>query len=528
MEADSDSSRLDNMTERLLSAFEELDFVHTLAERLAGRGETHAFQEDLLKETASILNADAGWIVPKNPGTKVNTALGIPAETAESITALALRDKLAGNNAAWLTDDLLREPQLRRLRALSAIPRALVAAPLTIQGESSGALCFVRMEAGNPFTSRDRRLLATLAYQAALFIKNAELVDSLKREADDLGRRLERLESGPETPSLTWIRGHSEVMERFSQQVQSAASTEATLLLLGESGTGKSLVARIIHNEGVRAGGSMVELNCGAVPAELIESELFGHTKGAFTGADRARAGLFEEAEGGTIFLDEIADLPLRSQVKLLTVLERRTVRRVGENTDRPVNARVIAATNADLQEAVKAGKFREDLYYRLNVINLTLPPLRQRGEDILPLARRFLARLSEETNRRVTGFSVPAQRTLVAYAWPGNVRELRNVVERSLLLKPDGDTIEAKDLPQYLRTAAVDAEPILEATGLPLSKAVQDYERRIILEALRGTGGVVSRAAAVLKTSRTNLHNKIKKHGLGREAVWKTEKEET
>jgi DNA-binding NtrC family response regulator len=225
---------------------------------------------------------------------------------------------------------------------------------------------------------------------------------------------------------------------------------------------------------------------------------------------------LFEEANEGTILLDEVADLPLDAQVKLLNVLEQRRVRRVGENRDRPVNVRVVAATNADLSARVREGGFREDLFYRLNVISLTVPPLRQRKEDILFLAERFLGELARETNRRVAGFSARAEEALTRYPWPGNVRELRNVVERSLLLKTRGDRVEVDDLPLG-RTEA----PAASAPGIPLSEAVQDHEKRLILDSLRRHEGVVAKAAEELGISRTNLHNKLRKHDLVRAQSW-------
>jgi transcriptional regulator with PAS, ATPase and Fis domain len=263
-----------------------------------------------------------------------------------------------------------------------------------------------------------------------------------------------------------------------------------------------------------------VEINCGAIPAGLIESELFGHARGAFTGAGRERAGLFEEAKGGTVLLDEVAELPPELQVKLLSVLERHQVRRVGENRDRSVDARVVAATNSDLASAVRQGRFREDLFYRLNVISLTVPPLRQRREDILPLARRFLAEIARETNRRVGGFSPSAETALLEHRWPGNVRELRNVVERSLLLKASGARIERGDLPPLTGSPRREARAALP--DAPLADAVRDFEKGLILSALERAGGSVARAADLLGISRTNLHNKLRKHDLLKAPQWR------
>jgi two-component system response regulator HydG len=308
-------------------------------------------------------------------------------------------------------------------------------------------------------------------------------------------------------------------MRRLASQVETVAGTDATVLLLGESGTGKSLVARVLHHLSPRRNGPFVEINCGAIPPGLIESELFGHARGAFTGAGRERAGLFEEAKGGTVLLDEVAELPPELQVKLLSVLEQHRVRRVGENRDRPVDVRVIAATNSDLLSSVRQGRFREDLFYRLNVINLTVPPLRQRREDILPLARRFLDEFARETNRRIAGFSPAAEESLMRHEWPGNVRELRNVVERSLLLKRSGERIERDDLPPLAGTPGVGPAP--SWTGGTLAEAVREYEKKLILDALSQSHGVVAEASGRLGISRTNLHNKLRKHGLLKASHW-------
>ena len=416
-------------------------------------------------------------------------------------------------------DDTDRQGRLTARASSADFPRAFVCAALEVDREVLGVIALGKVKPGDTFTAGELKLLSTLANQAGLFLQNANLVSRLEARARSLGKRVEQLEGARPLPDISWIRGPSPVMRRLAAQVEGAAGTDATVLLLGESGTGKSLVASILHRLSARSGQQLVDINCGAVPAALIESELFGHTKGAFTGADRDRAGLFEEASGGTIFLDEVAELPPESQVKLLTVLEQRRIRRVGENKDRPVDVRVIAATNADIALAVREGRFREDLFYRLNVISLTVPPLRERPEDVLRLARRFLEELARETNRRISGFSPAAEEALMRYPWPGNVRELRNVIERSLLLKREGDWVEPSDFP-FGSTAALVSRPM--ASGeTSLSDSMRRFERELILGALEAAGGVVSTAADRLGISRTNLHNKLRKHGLSRTETW-------
>ncbi|HET9234775.1 MAG TPA: sigma-54 dependent transcriptional regulator, partial [Candidatus Eisenbacteria bacterium] len=413
-----------------------------------------------------------------------------------------------------------RQPGLENLSNERDLPRGFLATAFEMNTELLGVLALAKREPGNVFTAGDSKLLSTLAVQTSLYIRNAELVERFRTEARDLGRRVRQLEAeGHSRPELSWIRGPSRAMQEIARQVEVAAATGATVILLGESGTGKSLTARILHEESNRRSGPFVEVNCGAVAPSLIESELFGHARGAFTGADRARHGLFEEADRGTIFLDEVAELTPGSQVKLLDVLERQRVRRVGENRDRTISVRVVAATNADLPALVRQGRFREDLYFRLNVISFTLPPLRQRKEDVLALARRFLEGLARETNRRLRGFSPDAEAALTQYSWPGNVRELRNVVERSLLLKTNGDRIEREDLALGREAPIGNAATHGEANPLP--DAVRIYEKELILDALRVNQGNVARAASSLGISRTNLHNKLRKHDLMRSETW-------
>ena len=521
--------RIQNLTEKLLATFEELDFLHSLAAILARPGEVEDLDGYLVRETATIFHADGGWVSRRGESGELEsrTAIGFSPLISDFLTERLLAPLIREGGLPLLVDDLhpmlARRETLARLPAgVSAedLPRAFLASPLVVNTEVLGVIALGKRQAGDAFTAGDQKLLTTLAVQAALFIKNANLLQQLKAEARSLGKRVELLESDARLrPDLSWLDSESPTMRRLASQVESASATDATVLLLGESGTGKSLVARILHRMGARRNGPFVEINCGAIPPGLIESELFGHARGAFTGAGRERAGLFEEAKGGTVLLDEVAELPPELQVKLLSVLERRQLRRVGENRDRAVDVRVIAATNADLALAVREGRFREDLFYRLNVISLTVPPLRQRREDILPLARRFLDELARETNRRIRGFSPAAEQALLKHHWPGNVREVRNVVERSLLLKASGARIERGDLPPLTGLPHHEARSSLAAGALP--DAMRDYERDLILEALRRSGGVVARAADLLKVSRTNLHNKMKKHGLLKRRVW-------
>jgi two-component system response regulator AtoC len=288
------------------------------------------------------------------------------------------------------------------------------------------------------------------------------------------------------------------------------ADFKTTVLVSGESGVGKELVARAIHERSSRKGGPFVAVNCGAIPENLLESELFGHKKGAFTDANSDRRGLFEEASGGTLLLDEIGELPLNLQVKLLRALQEDSIRRLGDTKDVKVDVRIITATHRDLAAEAKAGRFREDLYYRINVLPIAIPPLRARREDINLLIDHFLARNNARLGTHIRGLSQEARRLLLEYAWPGNVRELENTIERAMVLA-DADVLETSDLPERLRDA-LDPVQVQLATGeLSIKKTSAAIEEILIRRALTKTRGNRTRAAEVLEISHRALLYKIK-----------------
>ena len=310
------------------------------------------------------------------------------------------------------------------------------------------------------------------------------------------------------------ILGRSAPIHAMQEIIATVAPTEATVLITGESGTGKELVARALHSASARAEKPLVTVNCAALAENLLESELFGHEKGSFTGADRRREGRFAQANGGTLFLDEIGEMPLTLQSKLLRALQQGEVQRVGADAAITVDVRIIAATNRDLREEVAQKRFREDLYFRLNVICIEVPPLRDRAEDIPVLAAHFLERFASRNRKNVRGFSPQALACMLRYAWPGNVRELENAVERAVILC-NGDLITERELPLVVTgPAPVDErQPEADASlaGLPLDTV----ERRAIEETLRQTGDNKSEAARQLGITRATLHNKLRKYGL-------------
>jgi two-component system, NtrC family, nitrogen regulation response regulator NtrX len=307
--------------------------------------------------------------------------------------------------------------------------------------------------------------------------------------------------------------GESFAMRQLREQVEVAAPTNGRVLIYGENGTGKELVARTVHQFSRRRNGPFVEVNCAAIPEELIESELFGHMKGAFTGAVADKPGRFEQANTGTIFLDEIGDMSLKTQAKVLRVLQEQVMERVGGTQRIRVDVRVLAATNKELPAEIKAGRFREDLYFRLNVIPIFVPPLRDRQDDIPLLAEHFMSLMASEYGRRPKRFAPEATARLQHYAWPGNVRELRNTVERLMIMVP-GDTITAQDL-AFLGQNEVGRPNPPVSTALSLAEAREQFERDYILQALALQGGNISRTADALGVERSNLYKKMKAFGI-------------
>jgi DNA-binding NtrC family response regulator len=313
------------------------------------------------------------------------------------------------------------------------------------------------------------------------------------------------------------IIGNSPAMQQLFGRMRKIIDTDSTVLLMGESGTGKELVAKALHFNGSRKARPFVAVHCGAIPENLLESELFGHVKGAFTGAIRDKVGKFEAADQGTIFLDEIATMPMHLQSKLLRVLQEQEIERVGSTRPVKLDVRVISATNVDLVEEVQKGTFREDLYYRLNVIPLLVPPLRERFQDILPLVRHFLDKYCRAMGRPPMGITREALMALEQYSWPGNVRELENLVERTVALA-DGDQLTPEDLPADVaaaRTMGALSAPSVTEEGVDLPLVVSSLERQMIQEALALSGGVKSRAAALLNLNRTTLVEKMRRLGL-------------
>jgi two-component system response regulator AtoC len=340
--------------------------------------------------------------------------------------------------------------------------------------------------------------------EIVLALRKAEERELLRRENRALKEQIQK------EAQFESILAKSPQMLDVFKTISKIADFKTTVLVTGESGVGKELVARAIHARGARKSSPFVAVNCGAIPENLLESELFGHKKGAFTDASSDRRGLFEEADGGTLLLDEIGELPLALQVKLLRALQEETIRRVGDTKDTKIDVRIIAATHRDLAAETKAGRFREDLYYRINVLPLHIPPLRERREDIPLLIDHFVVRNNARLGTHITGLSSEAKKLLLDYAWPGNVRELENTIERAMVLS-DGGVIEAPDLPDRIREAMDPVAVQLASGELSVKKTVHAIEQILIRRALQKTKGNRTRAAEILEISHRALLYKIK-----------------
>ncbi len=343
--------------------------------------------------------------------------------------------------------------------------------------------------------------------KTVIAVGNALKQRRLEQENRDLRARVE---------SKQMLIGESASMRELRKQIRMAAPTHGRVLIFGENGTGKELVARSIHAQSLRKNGSFIEVNCAAIPEELIESELFGHVKGAFTGAVAARKGKFEAADGGTLFLDEVGDMSLKTQAKVLRVLQEQKVVAVGSAEAVNVDCRVIAATNKDLEREIAAGNFRDDLFFRLNVIPFHMPPLRERREDIPALVDHFIEDFCGEYGKRPKKASAEAMELLMAYPWPGNVRELKNVIER-LVIMVASDDIGARDLPPPLRKGREEGPDGL-GDFPSLASAREAYEKQYILKKLRDHEGNVSRTAEALQIERSHLYRKMKAYGIKQE----------
>src|SRR5436190_1946170 len=403
--------------------------------------------------------------------------------------------------------------QLPDMDGLDVVRHIKDAKPLTevivLTGTGSGPRAFEASKAGAfDFAEKDNFEFDTLLRRIQNALKQRELLTENANMRRQLSTRSEYFN----------IIGSSRQMQTIYETIESVAKSDANVLIVGESGTGKELIANAIHYNSLRSRKPFIKVNCAALPKELIESELFGHTKGAFTGAHADKEGLVQHAAGGSLMLDEIAEMPVELQPKLLRVLQERTCRKIGSEKTYPVDFRLITSTNRLPADAIRDGALRDDLFYRISTITLHVPPLRERNEDLQLLSEHFLKMYAKKYDRPITGVSQAAYQRLFAHSWPGNVRELQNVLERAVLLAK-GDRIEPIDLPFDNGSGVTNAAPTL-AWDVPPNMTLEDIEKFVIERTLQRTGGNKQKAANMLGIYRPRLYSKIKKYKIGLESV--------
>jgi transcriptional regulator with GAF, ATPase, and Fis domain len=432
----------------------------------------------LLDSIVEVVKADKGFVLLVTEGRpQILAARNFQREDIENAVERlsdSIVRKVLDTKRPLIVSDALHDAQFNASESVVNLKLASVmCAPLILRGELSGAVYVGNDKLTNLFSEGELTLLTSFCSTAALLLEYARQVDELRADKADLLTRLEEQAYGD-------IIGACDSMREIFRKIEKVAAAAVDVLVTGESGTGKELIARELHRRSPRKAGPFIAVNCGAIPENLLESELFGHAKGAFTGAIAARAGKFQAANAGTLFLDEIGEMPPTLQVKLLRALQDRQVVRVGENKPEPVDIRIVSATNKDPEVEMKEGRFREDLYYRINVVHLHLPPLRERGDDAVMLAKYFLGRATRELSSKVKGFSSQALVAIKRYRWPGNIRQLENRIKKAVVLA-DKPLITPDDL--ELRAEQLD--PIL-----PLAQARDEWQQRYINEVLERNGG--------------------------------------
>jgi len=448
------------------------------SERLLGATDLPRLLDELLDALVEVTQADKGFLILLQDGEMtVRAARNVARETIEGAVSRvsdSIVRKVVETGKPLVVADALHDAEWSGSTSVVNLKLcSVMCAPLKQKGEVFGVIYLGNDNVVSLFDQRGLDLLTVFTAQASLLVQNGLLLDSLRRENVALREAATTRQYGD-------LVGSGASMREVFRRIEKVASTDISVLVTGETGTGKEVVAREIHRRSPRSGGPFVAVNCGAIPEALLESELFGHVKGAFTGAIASRQGRFQAAAGGTLFLDEIGDMPPGLQVKILRALQERAVTRVGETRPEPVDLRVIAATNKVLEQEIERGTFREDLYYRLNVVSIRLPPLRERGDDVVVIARYFLQQYAREFSARVRGFTPGALVAMKKYAWPGNVRELENRVKKAVVLA-DRATVSAEDL---------DLSPeVLEPTA-PLAQATREFQKRYVNEVLERNGG--------------------------------------
>jgi Nif-specific regulatory protein len=497
----------------------ELSVLYRISQAMAHRRDVSALLQEVFDILEKEMGMSYGTLTLRRPDTDVfviKASCGLtPDEHKRGQYRLGegITGGVAKTGKPEIVPDVSKDPRfLNRTRSRKGAHAAFICVPILHQRQVVGTISIDRPAAEEAMLSKDLeflRLVANLLAEAVASIREQI------REQEGLLAENERLrhQLGDRYRPHNLV-GNSKEMRSVYDQVAQVADSQATVLIRGESGTGKELIARAIHFGSSRRNNPFISVNCAALPENLIESELFGHEKGAFTGAAQQRKGRFELANGGTLFLDEIGDIAPAVQVRLLRVLQERSFERVGGSKTLSVNVRVITATSRNLEDAIRSGRFREDLYYRLNVFPIHLPPLRERRSDILLLADHFLQKYNQTYGKKIKRISTTAINMMMAYHWPGNVRELENCIERAVLTTSD-EVLHGYSLPPSLQTSEATNTALLPEDGASLQTMIESFEREIIVDALKHHRGIAAAAARHLRTTQRIINYRIKHLGI-------------
>lgn len=497
----------DETAARTLAELNSYKKLFEFSQKLMEKYELPALLDTLLDVVIQVTNADKGFIVLVESGEPVvKVARNLRHETiSDAVSHLSdsIMARVMKSRTPLIISDALSDSEFKNsLSVVNLRLTSVLCVPMLERGNTLGLIYVGNDNVAQLFDETHLEVLTIFAAQAGLLIRNALLVNELQLDNRTLHERIEQIRFGE-------ILGSSPPMQEVFRKVQKVAGTDISVLITGETGTGKELIAREIHRRSARAKGPFVTINCGAIPENLLESELFGHARGAFTGAVANKAGRFQSANGGTLFLDEIGEMPLSLQVKLLRALQERVVTRVGDTQAEPVDIRVLTATNRDLDVEIKGGRFREDLYYRLNVVHILLPPLRDRGDDIVVLARYMVGRYSPEYGGKVRGLTPQAVAAIRRHRWPGNIRELENRLKKAVvlsdkaLLGPEDLDLQPEDLPAVL----------------PLNEAKDKFQREYINEILALNNGNRTKTARDLAVDPRTIFRHLEKDDGGGES---------
>jgi transcriptional regulator with GAF, ATPase, and Fis domain len=482
--------------------------LYEFSERLFHQRDLGELLESLMDAVVEITNADKGFLVLLEGDTiDVKVARNVNKENiADAVSQLSdsIIAKVVRSRKPVIVSDAMRDDEFAAAKSVMQLKvSSVICVPLLDRGRLLGLIYVGNDSIRDLFQQDTLRVLTVFAAQASLIVANALLLDELRVDNKRLHDRLEQYRFGE-------IVGTSAPMQQVFRKVEKISATDISVLITGETGTGKELIAREIHNRSPRHGKPFVTINCGAIPENLLESELFGHVKGAFTGAVANKQGKFQAADGGTLFLDEIGEMPIELQVKLLRALQEKVVYRVGDTRPETVDIRILAATNRELEKEIAAGRFREDLYYRLNVVNVELPPLRSRGDDVLVIARYLLSRYAREYDSKVKGFSPNATVAIRKHNWPGNIRELENRIKKAIVLcestviGPDDLGLTGDVLPQILT----------------LAEAKEKFQREYINEVLALNNGNRTKTARDLGVDPRTIFRHLEKEGDANESA--------